>query len=1052
MLKLYTIISILIIFWASPLQARPIPASSNLNDRDKFIEYSPPIPFSELNWSSWFYTWQTLLQTEAFQAIQMELAQLQRHIASAILSTTISNIPNYLIIYGMITGRVWLLPETAILIQQILHSYLLCYTLYSSLFLSPEDIEPEISGHIQSDSLLLNSLLFIRRHLDSQNLTFTANAWPVSPVSGQFASPLTVSLITLYNQIINNKLNQCTLFNLVLQEDRPIVRYYCESEDTDQPLSGSFELFSYCSLNFTDNENECATDLLHPDLVNCLAQAINQKENPTGMPFPCLIQHHSAIEDQERVVKTLSDGQIKIRQDFLVAVNNNEFLFTGQYPHLTSAETLLENYLLDRAFWPSMGATWERLTRPLPDLSHRVTQATTIEVINWAHNQLLAHFMAFWVNSTPSTPTPPPQITITEGASIQEQPDSGRLSAPEDTELPFRLSVKHRFSDPTSGRRGSISYESTIESLSDKKNLPDLLQRRRRSLPPVLLEASIIEKRRGSLTKWRHAVMANIAFRKAPTVISNTGKILSHPDQGLVSNHLEKVVQLSRYLMQAIVLRPINPENIELEPLLHPSKNLLLKNKTANWNFGNGFVPVLPEFSKLTAHPEKMEKARLDVQKLFQDHPDQFAPQQLKLKKSRVLKLLESTHDIREKSHQRIEAIFYQDGYKAHQIAEFIPGSDDCLIFDAEGHPFMVVAHPKLGPYIADYDLLLEASLYSHHVLSPVQTPRYAVAIEKTRLLPDQNVPTGYTLPNTKVIAVDPDNYKEGSFPHLDKDNFVETMTHKTLFVSKQFYQEPSFKPVDLGDYDRLTLPLISPQVVLNRLRPQIIALGRTLDLDARHLQSLLKEASASHYQDLHQLLVTGLIQFYHPGSGALEQLLETPVDQLSSHWQQLFPASAPVYDAPSETIDDTSKLIGGIKPYRHTSDELIAVHKSRSFLMLLNDLHKYTQKMNPILGNLTPRMQKTVKQLNRVLDRGPGLQMFHHGCDAANPFSKPGDVCPATGVLPFVVSSYSDTVMVTELDKMQELIVALKSHGLHVKTILCGRWTMCAQGDLTGH
>ena len=180
--------------------------------------------------------------------------------------------------------------------------------------------------------------------------------------------------------------------------------------------------------------------------------------------------------------------------------------------------------------------------------------------------------------------------------------------------------------------------------------------------------------------------------------------------------------------------------------------------------------------------------------------------------------------------------------------------------------------------------------------------------------------------------------------------------------------------------------------------------------------------------------LVDGLIQHHHPEFTELDYFLQAGIEQLPELWQEIFPESGPVINNSFQTVRAGNQVLKVI-PYRKLPEELLQAYKVRSFLRLLRDLEHYLKGMSTELGNLTPRIRQTVRQLNLALDRGKGLDMFHHGFDSDNPFSKPGDVCPATGVTPFTMGGYMDTMMVTKAEEMLRLVYTLKSHGFYVQT-----------------
>ena len=217
---------------------------------------------------------------------------------------------------------------------------------------------------------------------------------------------------------------------------------------------------------------------------------------------------------------------------------------------------------------------------------------------------------------------------------------------------------------------------------------------------------------------------------------------------------------------------------------------------------------------------------------------------------------------------------------------------------------------------------------------------------------------------------------------------------------------------------------MIAPWLILDYARPRLITFAATLGIPETELHPLLEKATTDNYKALHRTLLKGLLQTYrdyHNTDLQLKILSHIQPEYLPFVWQNRYPDSKPVYS------DE-------LHQFRVTSKELQDVYHARSFLLLLQDLENYLGGMDKTLGNLTPRMHQLVKQVNVGIDRGKGLAMVHHGCDSANPFSKPGDVCPTTGLLPFKMGA-DETVFITELEAIEQMISTLKGHGFYVHT-----------------
>ncbi len=258
----------------------------------------------------------------------------------------------------------------------------------------------------------------------------------------------------------------------------------------------------------------------------------------------------------------------------------------------------------------------------------------------------------------------------------------------------------------------------------------------------------------------------------------------------------------------------------------------------------------------------------------------------------------------------------------------------------------------------------------------------------------------------------------------LDEDSTpVDAIEERYTLQPKTYYQNYHFKPVDLGDYDHLPLPMISQRAILERLSTEIIRFTRrSFGLQSSRIIPLLEDLSEKNHYELFCILIRNLLSKHRPdlaNSEIIHHLTHTKQLNLHQAWIQYF-------------IQTDEEKLTFKKVINQERTDVCTV---QSFLMLLDDLNQYETGMDKALGNLTPRMQQMLKQLNKGIDRGEGLGMFHHGCDSANPFSTASDMCPATGVLPFPISSYGQSVMVMVPEKMLQMVRTLKGYGFYVHT-----------------
>ncbi len=259
---------------------------------------------------------------------------------------------------------------------------------------------------------------------------------------------------------------------------------------------------------------------------------------------------------------------------------------------------------------------------------------------------------------------------------------------------------------------------------------------KRRGSLPLTTESRLTETRRSSLRETVLWMIHNKLSSSSGQVLSRAEDILSHPDQGMIPEHFENIRQVSQLRMQAIFVRKSNPENLELIPLNFPSKNTFLKPKTSDWNFSIGFLPENPVFSKLVSNPELIDDMRQVIKELYDKHPLQVVGQQLSLTEPRIKRLLYMADSHEYLSENKIMATFHQNDVQVTQIVMKETSSSQWSLYNEDMTPFNVLAHPKYGPYIADYDLLMEASPYSHHLTLSNSYYEYSVGITKRQLFP----------------------------------------------------------------------------------------------------------------------------------------------------------------------------------------------------------------------------------------------------------------------------------------------------------------------------
>ncbi|MGI9273684.1 MAG: anthrax toxin-like adenylyl cyclase domain-containing protein [Endozoicomonas sp.] len=614
-----------------------------------------------------------------------------------------------------------------------------------------------------------------------------------------------------------------------------------------------------------------------------------------------------------------------------------------------------------------------------------------------------------------------PEISSTSDShslhSIDKLPDESymrRGSAPEGfVRQHLELTQPSLLDRRTSASNGqSLSHRKTLTS-------PLTAEPRRSSLPDHKSFKQV-----SRLVQVAHNFQGN---NYSPLVHNRPDDILSHPKQGMNREHFSAVGKVTRLMALPASYRPINAENIELIPWGLPSKDLRIKPKTAEATFAKGFMPADQAFSKLAGNPAAIASARVMLADSITRLPDLITTRPLSLTDSRMRKLIsqasECTTTLDPLQHN---VLFEKNDIQWQQLAR---KNDDTGLWDIymlDGRPFEVVAHPRLSYYIADYDPLIMAPPLSHHLIlstppeySVLITRTYARELDGTLLLSDSPIKL-QALRKTPVFSL----LVEAQF---ETSQNVDPVTGRTLDIyqetvlipRKEYLQNQWFKPLDLGDYDRVQLPLVNPQGILDRLGPQITRfVENNLAGEDKQLSTALESVSTENARNFRSAILRLLLNRYHPKSGLLTTLVITPNKQLVELWVTKFPSA--LKQVPTGS-------------YARKSTELAHLERVRSYLILVEGLPDYLKGMDPLLGNISPRMQQVIKMTNQAIDRGEGLGMVHHGCDSGNPYSGINDLCPITGLMPFPMGSYNKAVMISEPEGIRHLVKTLKSHGFHV-------------------
>lgn len=1007
--------------------------------------------FAEQTWHSQLHTWLTLLPRELVSIFQFQAQKLPEHVLEGLLISFITHLPVYLILYASLqTGDFTAIPGSVWLLGALLDRFLVSLsTYYTLLFILDPAVELPPQHRITTDSFLLNSMFSLTYHIAGKCLEIRPLPWPVQPVLKPSASPVTHSLVALHQVMTRSGYQNCQLSAPETRGNLASISFWCGSSEE---VSWHGELETDCE--DSQINDICQPELLQPEVLECLAEAL--REVPP-VPVSCSVSDIPRPLGDSAQIRPLEPGLPDESSDYLVLNQEQRFLSTGVYPGFQSAEDIQEYSLLPEHFWP-IASSWQAQISLWEKLADQCIRTLSLFAVNRAHQRLLLSGLRF-ENSPDRVPENSPSHDVRDREVVlpasRPYPDSLSLvkaaelvalkldspDTPYNPEtLPFPKSnegLQFRYSTPGQKAlfqnaplyspklmhtRGSLTPPASprqtkpIAGQRRSSVSEELFSFRKKEARPMSVPPSLGSSRRGSLKEVIASLIQSSLWRRKGSVLSKVPTILAHQDQGMDASDFSHISELSRVRMQAVFFRPVNPENQELAPLLYPGKPLKLKPKTSTWNWSEGFVPEDPRFSKMAGADQETEDTRQLIQELYRKDSNTFQPQQLRLTEKRVQKLMEKAITVPVKKDDRLEAVFEYNGITAHQIAMPSEHRGYWDISYQDGSPFMLVAHPEHGPYIADYDLLMEASPFSHHVYLSAP-PGYLVVLE-------QPLDQYSALPATQKTVTGQEAHKQSVGTDVYDDPLTRKKIRRTVLRQKTYYQSQHFKPVDLGQYDRLSLPLVSDQLVLDYLRPRIMGLARRLETASQEqLQVLLSKASRSNYLAVKQLLVSALVQFYHPDSSNSEQVITelsgASPEELPKLWRNHFPVSG---------LPESKAL------YQKTaSGEALAVHHCKSYLIILQDLHLYLAGMDRELGNLTPRMLQLIQQINHRLDRGEGRDMVCHGSDSANPFSKLESICPVTVMLPFAMSSHTRTGLLTQQQPVTDLIRILKSHGFHI-------------------
>ena len=1019
----------MVLIWPVSASGIPVPTPEYEAYRKHFpnLAFSP---FFELTAYNYFQTLYYLLSGEVTRDILEELALLPDHIWQSLKTTTIASLPVYFNLYlspGQDSGL--FAQKNFWPVYFILHQIVMALTIYQAFHgILEEQVHFDLPGDISTDSLLLNSMLHL--YFDSfDNLLIHLRPWSVPVFLNASASPVTHSLVRLHRQIKAMELEHCRIRPAQHRAGHWYLEFIC-SDGESLHYSGELELYSECSPVFsaltTGSTETCVVSRLQPDILDCLTAALQQGSNPLHSPHACTLSRQQAIARDDIVIHTLARPDPPVHGNFLISRSEQWYLLTGQYPQFNTSEDILRQFPGQGSLLPVFSASWEKLLSPIPEIAHQLTRSLALHAVNNAHLRFLHHHFASPLPVQDSVAPPPSPVSSTNHLATPAQ----QLATLPEIRLVPAITVDN-LATGQSQKLNTLILANTLKmklarqerrgSFSVRDSLPVISPLGRRVSLPLPGETG---SRRGSLS-FRDAASLMMNLQKATLkpgrFVNEPGKILAHPKQGMVEEHFNIIRDISRLSMQAIFFRMVNPENKDLIPLLLPSKDLIIKPKSADWNWGCGFLPEEPRYSKLAAVPEKIDQARTEILRLYQTHPERVCGQQLTLSTERMEKLLKKATTIISRTFLKVEALFEQHGISTHQIAEYHPDTDQWSIWNADGTSYNVIAHPEHGPYIADYDLLMTAVPMSHFYLLPVTEGQ--VITEHFVVVNNEGAEELLERTRQKITGEALSAFEPGSTCSTDTDGKT-ILTRTSLHTPKRYVQNQHFKPLELGDADRLKQPGIAPWLVLNYVRPKLLSFAASLGIAGQELLPMLEKTTVDNYKGVRSKLLQGLLQTYRPYHNTPLQrdtLMHIQPEYLPMVWQHRYPDSGPVY--PQKP-----------RQYRITSQELQAVYHARSFLLLLQDLDSYLAGMDKILGNLSPRMHQLVKQMNIGIDRGKGLAMVHHGCDSANPFSKPGDVCPATGLLPFQMGA-EETTLITEPDAIEQMISTLKGHGFYVHT-----------------
>lgn len=92
-----------------------------------------------------------------------------------------------------------------------------------------------------------------------------------------------------------------------------------------------------------------------------------------------------------------------------------------------------------------------------------------------------------------------------------------------------------------------------------------------------------------------------------------------------------------------------------------------------------------------------------------------------------------------------------------------------------------------------------------------------------------------------------------------------------------------------------------------------------------------------------------------------------------------------------------------------------------------------FYQRGHQDLGNVSQRMTELIPHLNSALGCTPGLELVHHGMDAASPAADPLANYPVTLFLPHALADLPRILLATDSQSLRHVVLAAKDAGFHV-------------------